>query len=464
MQRGNIRNLVIGVVIVIALGVVLLRGDSFFEMVETMQRGAVLPLILAIASQLGKYVAQAFAYASAFKTVGEKRRARDTLPLVFGSFFMNTIAPSLNMAGAGLVIDDSRRRGISVGKATSAALLMQMSIESGFLVIMIGGFIVLQLTGQLDPLWLLMLLFVVFLVGGMAGIMIIGRKNPDLVVSILHPVERFVNNLSKRFRKGKEIKPWAKTLVESFSEAAGTIGRNPKKAILVFLFSILASSCELVCFCLVGIAFGLDNPSALIGGYVVATLFAMVSITPQGVGVVEVVTVGLLAAYGVPGAVGTAVALVYRGLVFWMPFVIGAVMIHRTKSFSGESKDKKKKRLKAKEQADPQHRLVAGAEHESQNQDGIPHESLGKDNAWRENYGKDDLRHESQLGNKREDQRDAFNKEVDRLKTLEATDVQKVSQESSPSLGTLAEFKDRTREAGSSHKQTPPEDTGKTAQ
>lgn len=342
MQSGNLRKLIVGVIIVVALAVVLLRGDQFFELIDTMQTGTLLPLVLAIVSQLGKYVSQSFAYASAFKTVGEKCRARDTLPLVFGSFFMNTIAPSFNMAGAGLVIDDSCKRGIPAGRATSAALLMQMSIESGFLVIMVCGFIVLQFTGHLDPLWLLMLLFVVFLVGGMAGIMIVGHKNPSVVVSVLQPIERFVNRLSKKFRKGKEIEPWAETLVESFSEAAGTIGRSPRKAALVFLFSILASLCELACFCLVGVAFGIDSPIALIGGYVVATLFAMVAITPQGVGVVEVATVALLAAYSIPGSVATAVALVYRGLVFWMPFAIGAVLIHRTKSFSGKPKTGKK--------------------------------------------------------------------------------------------------------------------------
>jgi uncharacterized protein (TIRG00374 family) len=365
MRNVSIRKLVIGVVIVIGLAVVLLRGDQFFELIETMKTGAVLPLVLAIVSQLGKYFAQAFAYAAAFKTVNEKRRPKDTLPLVFGSFFMNTIAPSLNTAGAMLVIDDSRRRGISAGRATSAALLMQMSIESGFGFIMIFGFIVLQFAGKLDPVWFLVGLFVVFLVGGMAGIMVIGRKNPGVVVAVLKPIEALVNKLSRRFRKGKEVNPWAETLVESFSEAAGTVAKNPKKAALVFLYSMLASTCELVCFCLVGVAFGLSVPSALVGGYVVATLFAMISITPQGVGVVEVATVTLLAAYGVSTAAATAIALVYRGLVFWMPFAIGAILIHRTRSFSDKKNDKQETRRRLESpkhgnlKADEKHRLEA---------------------------------------------------------------------------------------------------------
>ncbi|MDR3053159.1 MAG: flippase-like domain-containing protein [Coriobacteriales bacterium] len=358
MQYISIRKLIIGVIIVVALAVVLLRGDQFIELVETLRTGAVLPLVFAVLSQLCKYFAQAFAYAAAFKTVGEHIRARDTLPLVFGTFFMNTIAPSLNTAGTMLVIDDMRKRGIPAGRATSAALLMQMSIESGFMFIMIFGFVILQFSGNLTPLWFLFGLFVVFLVGAMAGIMVIGRKSPGLIIGFLRPIENLVNRLSKRFRKGKEVNPWVDTVVESFGEAAGMIGHNPKKAALVFVFSVLASTCELVCFCLAGVAFGLSVPSALIGGYVVATLFAMISITPQGVGVVEAAVVVLLAAYGVSAGVATAIALSYRGLVFWMPFTIGAVLIHRTKSFSSD-KTQKTKRLKGETHPDTAKRLEA---------------------------------------------------------------------------------------------------------
>ena len=87
-------------------------------------------------------------------------------------------------------------------------------------------------------------------------------------------------------------------------------------------------------FCLVGLAFGIYDIEALICGYVVATLFAMISITPQGVGVVEAAVVVCFTAYGVSGAAGMAAVLVYRGIVFWMPFFIGAVFIQRTKMFS----------------------------------------------------------------------------------------------------------------------------------
>ena len=42
--------------------------------------------------------------------------------------------------------------------------------------------------------------------------------------------------------------------------------------------------------------------------------------------------------FGESAAAGTAIGLVYRGIVFWMPFIIGAVLINTTKAFKGDVK------------------------------------------------------------------------------------------------------------------------------
>ena len=338
-MKFTVQKLFMGLVIVIVLAVVLMRGEQLVELIEAMQKGTILPLALAVITQLCKYFSQSFAYSFSFAAVGERMRARNTLPLVFGTFFMNTIAPSLNMAGATLVVDDARRRGISGGKATSAALLMQMSIETGFAVIMLVGFAILAVAGQLDPIWFLLGLVVILLVICMGGILVLGRKKPELLVRILNPIARLINRILVKFKR-KPLNPWIESAVSSFREAAGFIVHNPKKTMKVFGCSIIASTCELSCFCLVGIAFNVFSPQALLCGYVVATLFAMISITPQGVGVVEAAVVVLFTSYDVSSASAMVIALVYRGLVFWMPFLIGAVLIQCTKTFRGDKTKK----------------------------------------------------------------------------------------------------------------------------
>ncbi|WP_418763009.1 lysylphosphatidylglycerol synthase transmembrane domain-containing protein [Enteroscipio rubneri] len=336
-MKLSIRNLLVGLVIVIVLAVVLLRGDQLVELADTIRKGSVIPLVAALLTQLGKYFAQSFAYSYAFEAVDERMSPRETLPLVCGTFFMNTIAPSLNLAGTTLVVDDARRRGIAPGKATSAALLMQITVDSGFATIMLIGFAILAATVGLSPLWFLLGLVVIALVSVMVLILVLGRKRPALVLRILRPIERLVDRIRARFKK-PPLDSWVERAVASFSDAAGLIGHNPKTTAKVFGCSIVASSCELACFCLVGVAFGVTYPEALICGYVVATLFAMISITPQGVGVVEAAVVVAFTSFGASSAAGLSIALVYRGIVFWMPFLIGAVLIQTTKTFRHDAK------------------------------------------------------------------------------------------------------------------------------
>ena len=334
-MKFNVKNLFMGVVLIIVLAVVFLRGDQLVELGETMKQGSPLPLVAAILTQLGKYFAQSFAYSRSFAAVGERMEPKSTLPLVFGTFFMNTIAPSMNLAGTTLVVDDARRRGIPAGKATGAALLMQITIDGAFSTLMVCAFIFLAVTVGLSPVWFLMGMVVLCLVGTMVALLILAHKKPDLLMRLLRPAERVSRKVVGRVRK-KPLEPWAERIAQAFSEAAGMIGHSPKPTLQAYGCSLIASLCELSCFALVGIGFGVDTAPALVCGYVVATLFAMISVTPQGV--VEAAVVVAFTSFGESAAAGTAIGLVYRGIVFWMPFIIGAVLINTTKAFKGDVK------------------------------------------------------------------------------------------------------------------------------
>ena len=330
-----------GLIIIIVLAFVFLRGDQINELAQTMAQGAMIPLVIAILTQLCKYFSQSFAYKFSFKAVGEHMRARNTLPLVFGTFFLNTVFPSLNLAGTTLVVDDARRRGIAPGKATSAALLMQITVDSAFATIMIIGFALLALTVGLSPIWLLLGCVVILLVSCMIGVMVLGHKNPQLVIRFLTPIARLINKILVKFKK-EPLAPWVEKTIISFSGAAKLIVENPKPALQAFGCSIIASCCELSAFCLVGFSFGVEVPESLVCGYVVATLFAMISITPHGVGVVEAAVTVAFTAFGASATAGMAIGLVYRGIVFWMPFLIGAILIQTTKTFRPDKRKKKK--------------------------------------------------------------------------------------------------------------------------
>ncbi|WP_261433672.1 lysylphosphatidylglycerol synthase transmembrane domain-containing protein [Berryella wangjianweii] len=331
-QNLSIRTLLMGVVVVIVLAVVFLRGDQLVELAEVISHGSLLPIVVALAIQLGKYFLQAVAYTFAFEAVGERYSARHTLPLVFGTFFMNTVAPSANLAGITLVVDDARRRGIDPGKAGSAALLMQITIDTGFAAIILVGFSVVGLTVGIPAGWFGLVLIDLMVVLAMVGVLFLGRINIALLIRILGAADRIANRVRRVFRKGP-LDPWVERTAHSFAEASSLIMANPVPTLKSLGCSVGASVCELACFVLVGISFGVDNVQALVCGYVVATLFAMFSLTPQGVGFVETAVTVAFTTFGQSAAAGLSIGLVYRSIVFWMPFLIGAVLIQMTSTF-----------------------------------------------------------------------------------------------------------------------------------
>ena len=331
-MRGNLQKIMIGIVVVIVLAFILFSGDSLVKLVETIKQGTPAFIIAAVAAQVGKYLAQGRGFQACFNTVNGHVSYGTGLSLVFGTFFMNTVAPSMNLAGTSLVMATATKNGMQAGKGTTAALLMQLSIDTGFVIIMLVTFGALSFTVGLQPGWLAVGAVAIALVGGLVFMITVGGLKPNLVLKVLHPFVKLADKVLAHFKKPPVDDAVTRT-IHNFSDAAHLITKNPRKTVQSFLWTTLSSVCEMGCFVLVGFAFGVHHPEALICGYVVATLFAMISFVPQGVGVVEAAVTVAFALFGVDSATGLAVVMVYRGIVFWLPFLVGAFVIQRMRAF-----------------------------------------------------------------------------------------------------------------------------------
>ena len=331
-MRGNLQKIMIGIVVVIVLAFILFSGDSLVKLVDTIKQGTPAFIIAAVAAQVGKYLAQGRGFQACFNTVNGHVSYGTGLSLVFGTFFMNTVAPSMNLAGTSLVMATATKNGMQAGKGTTAALLMQLSIDTGFVIIMLVTFGALSFTVGLQPGWLAVGAVAIALVGGLVFMITVGGLKPNLVLKVLHPFVKLADKVLAHFKKPPVDDAVTRT-IHNFSDAAHLITKNPRKTVQSFLWTTLSSVCEMGCFVLVGFAFGVHHPEALICGYVVATLFAMISFVPQGVGVVEAAVTVAFALFGVDSATGLAVVMVYRGIVFWLPFLVGAFVIQRMRAF-----------------------------------------------------------------------------------------------------------------------------------
>ncbi|MEE0594278.1 MAG: lysylphosphatidylglycerol synthase domain-containing protein, partial [Eggerthella lenta] len=96
----------------------------------------------------------------------------------------------------------------------------------------------------------------------------------------------------------------------------------------------------------IGYAFGFENVAALVAAFAVAAISVILSPTPQGVGVVEAAIAAILTAHGCSLATATAIALVYRGIMFWIPFCIGALLLSQSGFFADKKSPTEEKRAK----------------------------------------------------------------------------------------------------------------------
>lgn len=327
------RTLVTAVIVVVLVAVAWIQRANIASVVSAVSHGAVVPLVFAAACEAGRVVFHSYAYTRSFKVIGASVPLRATVPAWFKAVFMNTVLPSGGTSGLAAVVDTARRRGVAVGSATSAALFTQTCYYLSMLLVIVVGFVVMARSGTLQVRDVLLGCVMGAAAFAFLGLLAMGHYAPGLLQRFMRWVERLVVRLCAKLHLKKRPKPWADNLVHSFSSAATELSRHPRRALAVFGSMVVAMAFDMLAFTAAGLAFGITRVDALFGGYVTALVFNSFTVTPGGVGVVEGLASAVLAGYGYPAAQAVSAVLVYRALMYWIPFLAGGVMMHVTGAF-----------------------------------------------------------------------------------------------------------------------------------
>ena len=310
-----------------------LQRDNIGAVVDALRHGAVLPLVGAFAAEGGRILFHAHAYTRSFRVIGYRVPLRDTVPAWFKAVFMNTVLPSGGTSGLAAVIDTARRRGVPVGSATTATIFTQTCFYLSMLFVIVVGFVVMARSGSLQVRDVLLGCIMGVAAFAFVGLLTMGHYAPGVLQRFLRWVERLVVRVLAKLRIKKQPKPWADNLVHSFSTAATEISRQPRRALAVLGSMVVAMAFDMCAFMCAGLAFGIDRPDALFGGYVTALVFNSFNVTPGGAGVVEGLASAVLVGYGYPLTVSVSAVLVYRALMYWIPLVVGGVAMYFTGAF-----------------------------------------------------------------------------------------------------------------------------------
>ncbi|WP_080799036.1 lysylphosphatidylglycerol synthase transmembrane domain-containing protein [Arabiibacter massiliensis] len=334
--------LVIGIVAVCFL---IANADYLASFVATLKTGALVPLVVACVLMLARHLVQAASYDAAFEAVGHKTGFWHNVILIFSLVFINTFCLFSGATGVAFIIDDAHRRGCDAGQSTSGAILSQIGYFAAILVISVIGFVTMLVSGSMNALFLVGGLALAVVLAVLSSMFVAGYRRPRILFRVFIGVESLINKALGLLKK--HLKPaWGRKMASSFISSASILAKNPQGTLVTVAYASFSAILNMACLVAIGYAFGFDNVAALVAAFAVAAISVILSPTPQGVGVVEAAIAAILTAHGCSLATATAIALVYRGIMFWMPFCIGAVLLSQSGFFAEKKDPSEEKRAK----------------------------------------------------------------------------------------------------------------------
>lgn len=315
------------------IGVIATHLTDLEKLSRTLAEGHLQLVIAAGFIQVFYYLALSASYQYAFHTVEVESHIKDILPVTLGSIFINVVAPTAGTGGAALFIDDARRRGQSPARAAAGTLLQFIAYLTAFSAILIPGLTYLFIQKDLQIIEVIAAIILFTIVLSLSGVLILGLFRPDILHILLDWLQHTVNRFTNRYWKKNFLSDnWAETYASEFNVAATTIARKPMRLTQTLGMTLLAHLVNISTLYLLFLAFNQTIPiGPLIAGYAIGILFLIVSITPQGIGVVEGMMTVVYTSLGIVPSVAATVALAFRGITFWLPFLLGFISIRHSR-------------------------------------------------------------------------------------------------------------------------------------
>jgi phosphatidylglycerol lysyltransferase len=316
--------------------VIFSRFAEIERLVQTLAEGRWRWILAAFLLQALYFIVYAASFRTSFAAVGIPSRMRDLIPLTFAAIFANTTAPTGGAAGGAVLIDDAARRGYSHARA-AAGFLLQMATDYGaFCLMLIVGLFVLAQRADLHWYELAAALILLLYVASISGALLLGLWLPLWLHKLLAWLQRQVNRLGAWVRKPALLnEDWSQRNAEELIEASKAIAAHPRMLGLTLLVTVVLHSLAIATLYVLFYAF--NQPvefEVVIAGYSMIILFSIISPTPNGVGLVEGLMPIVFTSLNIPADIATIVILAFRGITFWLPLLIGFVLMQRLPIFT----------------------------------------------------------------------------------------------------------------------------------
>jgi hypothetical protein len=307
-------------------GFVYLSFGEIESIAETLQRGNIWFILLALFIQCGWFVLAGSIIHALYRIVGlDESRKKMSLLFAAGTF-VGTVMPSAGMGAVAVFISEARRNGQSTGKVTVASMLYIITDYTAFLCVLALGLIVLFRRHDLDATEILASAIMFFIAATLAFLLYLGSRSEVRLGNALARIARFFNRLAypllrRDYLSEAKMRNYAREMAEDLR----ALPERSRSLIKPFLFAFANKTLLMCVLTVIFLAFRVPfSAGTIIGGFSITYLFTVVSPTPAGIGIVEGVMPLALSSLNVQWSQAVIITLAYRGITFWFPLGVGA--------------------------------------------------------------------------------------------------------------------------------------------
>jgi uncharacterized protein (TIRG00374 family) len=304
--------------------------DQLTETAEVLRGGIWYLVLITLFVLAAAIYNQASLYASLYQIFELPPQKKHLLPLYLVTRFVMVAAPSGGLSGWVPFIQDAHKRDLGVGTVLIANLVYMVLWYSAFALFLFVGLLHLFLVHDLQWFEISAAIILLAVDAIMISILLMAAFAPRLLRVTLDWARRTLEKTWGWLKrpaplKAHQVDRFIYDLQDAVSQMRSVGWRGMLQPIG---HALLNETLNLTMLYILARSFGLHlSFGVLVAAYSVSILFYIISPTPGGIGFVEGALVLVLTSLGIGRARATVLTIAYRGITFWLPFILGFIAL-----------------------------------------------------------------------------------------------------------------------------------------
>ncbi|GAC1384746.1 MAG: hypothetical protein NVS4B8_00680 [Herpetosiphon sp.] len=353
------RKVVLWVMVALFAWVLFKQFSSINQLQKTIRQGKPGWLFVALVCQILWFANITWLYRSVYRLLDLPAHFIHLFPLVQAGNFLNFTTPSASLGAVPLFLDDAKQRGLDAGRVTLINILRLVLNLCWFNLLLVWTLVMLWRWRHLEVYDVVAALILFTSTAVIIGSLVLAGTFRDRLTRFSIGGVRIVNRtFGFIVRRPLLVEEQALHFAEEFNLAARAVWDGKRRLLRPVLHTVLLDITQFGVLLATLQAFPGQSVALpmQVAIYSIAILFSVVAITPQGFGAVEGMMLGMLQGFGVGAIRSSVVVLVYRGITFFLPLLVGFIALRWVRGIGRPTLAQEAEQLEDQGRLDPAER------------------------------------------------------------------------------------------------------------